>query len=63
MTTDPRYPVGRFTYTPGQDRGEQIETIDGESASASARASAFVDAGLRLTTAGLRYYASLKRGD
>jgi uncharacterized damage-inducible protein DinB len=27
MTTDPRYPVGRFTYTPGQDRAEQIETI------------------------------------
>lgn len=27
MTIDPRYPVGRFTYTPGQDRGEQIETI------------------------------------
>ena len=27
MTIDPRYPVGRFTYTPGQDRGEQIKTI------------------------------------
>ena len=27
MTTDPRYPIGRFTYTPGQDRAAQIETI------------------------------------
>ena len=27
MTTDPRYPVGKFTYSPGQDRGQQIETL------------------------------------
>ena len=27
MTTDPRYPVGRFTYNPTHDRKDQIETI------------------------------------
>lgn len=26
-TTDPRFPVGRFTYVPGKDRGEMIDTI------------------------------------
>lgn len=35
-----------------------VETINGEPAATSPHAQAFVDAGLRLTTAGLRYYAS-----
>jgi ATP-dependent Lhr-like helicase len=39
-----------------------VETIDGEGATASVHATAFIAAGLRLTTAGLRYYASLDRG-
>ena len=38
-----------------------IQTIDGAAASSSAHTSAFVAAGLRLTTAGLRYYASFER--
>jgi hypothetical protein len=36
-----------------------VETINGQSAAASPLAAAFIAAGLRLTTAGLRYYASL----
>ena len=36
-----------------------VETINGQSASTSPHASAFTAAGLRLTTTGLRYYASL----
>ena len=39
-----------------------VETIDGQSAATSPLSQAFVDAGLRLTTSGLRYYASFKRG-
>ena len=27
MTSDLRYPIGRFSYTPGQDRGPQIDAI------------------------------------
>jgi hypothetical protein len=38
-----------------------VETINGESAPASPLASAFQAAGLRLTTSGLRYYASFAR--
>ena len=37
-----------------------VETINGEPAATSPHAQAFVDAGLRLTTAGLRYYASFE---
>jgi ATP-dependent Lhr-like helicase len=37
-----------------------VETIDGANASTSPHASAFIAAGLRLTTAGLRYYASFE---
>jgi ATP-dependent Lhr-like helicase len=39
-----------------------VETINGESAPASPHADAFAAAGLRLTTAGLRYYATFDRG-
>jgi ATP-dependent Lhr-like helicase len=39
-----------------------VETINGQSAATSAQSPAFVAAGLRLTTAGLRYYASFSRG-
>jgi ATP-dependent Lhr-like helicase len=39
-----------------------VETIDGESATTSHKSNAFIAAGLHLTTAGLRYYASLDRG-
>jgi ATP-dependent Lhr-like helicase len=39
-----------------------VETIDGTAAGSSRHANAFVAAGLRLTTAGLRYYASFERG-
>ena len=38
-----------------------VETINGESAATSAQAETFTAAGLRLTTAGLRYYASFDR--
>ena len=38
-----------------------VETINGASAATSALAGAFVAAGLRLSTAGLRYYASFER--
>ncbi len=38
-----------------------IETIDGERAAASEHVKAFMDAGLRLIPAGLRYYASFAR--
>jgi len=38
-----------------------VETINGSSATTSPHADAFVAAGLRLTTAGLRYYASFGR--
>jgi hypothetical protein len=39
-----------------------VETIDGENAATSRLAGAFLEAGLRRTTAGLRYYASFNRG-
>ncbi|MGH7677756.1 MAG: DEAD/DEAH box helicase [Gemmatimonadaceae bacterium] len=39
-----------------------VETIDGENAATSPLAQAAIDAGLRLTTAGLRYYATFARG-
>jgi ATP-dependent Lhr-like helicase len=39
-----------------------IETINGQRASTSAHAPAFRAAGLRLTSRGLRYYASFERG-
>ena len=35
-----------------------VETIDGRKAATSPWSPAFVDAGLRLTTRGLRYYAT-----
>ena len=38
-----------------------VETIDGGTAASSRHANAFLAAGLRLTTAGLRYYASFDR--
>jgi ATP-dependent Lhr-like helicase len=38
-----------------------VETIDGANAATSPHAQAFIAAGLRLTTAGLRYYASFDR--
>jgi ATP-dependent Lhr-like helicase len=40
-----------------------VETIDGANAATSPHAPAFIGAGLRLTTAGLRYYASFDRGE
>jgi ATP-dependent Lhr-like helicase len=43
------------------DRDLVVETINGEKAATSPLAPAFIDAGLRLTTAGLRYYASFER--
>ena len=39
-----------------------VETINGEPAATSPLSPAFTAAGLRLTTAGLRYYASFERG-
>jgi ATP-dependent Lhr-like helicase len=48
--------------TSRRSRDFLVETIDGESAATSRLASAFAAAGLRLTTSGLRYYASFSRG-
>jgi ATP-dependent Lhr-like helicase len=44
-----------------RDRDVVLETINGEKAATSPFAPAFMEAGLRLTTAGLRYYASFER--
>jgi ATP-dependent Lhr-like helicase len=48
--------------TARRSRDFLVETIDGESAATSRLSNAFVAAGLRLTTSGLRYYASFTRG-
>lgn len=44
-----------------RSRDVVVETIDGESAATSPHVEVFKAAGLRLTTAGLRYYASFER--
>lgn len=44
-----------------RQRDLSVETIDGGSAASSPHTQAFVAAGLRRTTSGLRYYASLSR--
>jgi ATP-dependent Lhr-like helicase len=48
-----RHVVGR------RARDVVVERIDGQGATTSAHAPAFIDAGLRLTTAGLRFYTLL----
>ena len=48
--------------TARRSRDLVVETIDGESAATSRLSKAFLAAGLRLTTSGLRYYASFTRG-
>jgi hypothetical protein len=40
-----------------------VETINGEAAATSPLAQAFIAAGLRLTTAGLRHYAAFARSE
>jgi ATP-dependent Lhr-like helicase len=47
--------------TARRPRDLTVEQINGENGATSRYAQAFVDAGLRLTTAGLRYYASFQR--
>ena len=48
--------------TSRRSRDLTIETIDGDRATNSGHVKAFLDAGLRLIPAGLRYYASFGRG-
>jgi ATP-dependent Lhr-like helicase len=48
--------------TSRRSRDLTIETIDGGRATSSEHVKAFLDAGLRLIPAGLRYYASFARG-
>ena len=48
--------------TSRRSRDLTIETIDGDRATNSGHVKAFLDAGLRLIPAGLRYYAAFARG-
>jgi ATP-dependent Lhr-like helicase len=48
--------------TSRRSRDITIETIDGDRATNSEHVKAFLDAGLRLVSGGLRYYASFARG-
>jgi ATP-dependent Lhr-like helicase len=57
ITAAARALVERVTARHARRRDVIVETIDGERASTSPHAAAFLAAGFRLTTAGLRWYA------